>query len=414
MTPDNCAEVWRRSINSRKSELQRRLRGASDKMAAHYIDDRSEFIREFLASEGVDFDRACTFATDSDCWLARTLSPWNNIFSVVDLELTQPRPRALCLGSRDTAGNTGADVSRIAAYLFKWLPEQHVCVQSRCLHYSLSFKKPLRALNMLFPSSAHLRHLTVKGHIYTAFSERDLRGGMAALKTLENFEFVDVGVTSRDLARAITALLRENGRHLIKVRFERNGFSRRSTASILCALLKYQVLSELSFAHNHLKKSNIKTVAVILRSLRNLKKLSLDLSIRGDEPVGPVAKALESNVSLQELSLKDCNLQVVPLFEALHTNTNLKLLDLERSTMTFSKVKYLATALSLNKGLKTVLLQQCQLNEESIAALANVMTINETLEQLELSDNPGCPCICDLSYRHSPMMVHTPRSRGIT
>ncbi|KAL3226791.1 hypothetical protein MRX96_024619 [Rhipicephalus microplus] len=29
------------------------------KMAAHYIDERNEFIREFLAFEGVDFDRAC-------------------------------------------------------------------------------------------------------------------------------------------------------------------------------------------------------------------------------------------------------------------------------------------------------------------------------------------------------------------
>ncbi|KAL3226790.1 hypothetical protein MRX96_024618 [Rhipicephalus microplus] len=82
--------------------------------------------------------------------------------------------------------------------------------------------------------------------------------------------------------------------------------------------------------------------------------------------------------------------------------------------MTFNKVKYLATALSLNKGLKTVLLQQCQLSEESIAALANVMTANETLEKLDLRDNPGCPCICDLSSRHSPMMVHTLRSDGIT
>ncbi|KAL1440960.1 hypothetical protein MTO96_009006 [Rhipicephalus appendiculatus] len=187
--------------------------------------------------------------------------------------------------------------------------------------------------------------------------------GLATLKTIETFEFLKLGITSRNLARGIASLLRENGRHLVKV------------------------LSELSFDDNPLNKGNIDTLAVVVRSLRNLKKLTLDFSIFEDAPFGPIAKALESNTSLEELSLKGCRIQWELLFEALHTNTTLRLVDLKNCTMNFNEVMHFATALSFNKGLRTVLLQRCHLEDEGIVALANAVAINDTLEKLDLSGN---------------------------
>ncbi|KAL1440953.1 hypothetical protein MTO96_008999 [Rhipicephalus appendiculatus] len=343
----------------------------------------------FLPPKGVDFDRPCTFHSDGDCWLAGTLPPWNKILSALCLELIELRPTTLSLRSNGlhSQGNTSAHLLNNGAYLFQWLPKQHACVQSICLEESRAFGNPVLVLTRPLPLSAHLRHLTLKGGCLTPSSERDLCDGMAALETLETFEFIELEITSRDLAHGIASLLRNNGRHLVKVRFGGNNLSKRSTAVILTALLECQVLSELSFDHNPLNKGNIETLAVVVRSLRNLKKLTLRFSISEDGPSSPIAKALESNASLEELSLNGCRIQFKLLFEALRTNTTLRLLDLEYCTMTINEVMHLATALSLNKGLRTVLLQRCLLEDEGIVALANAVAINDTLEKLDLFNN---------------------------
>ncbi|KAL1440951.1 hypothetical protein MTO96_008997 [Rhipicephalus appendiculatus] len=323
-----------------------------EKAAHFYVDDRVQYVREFLASKGVDFDRPCSYDSDGDCWLSGALPPWNKILSAVCLELIELRPATLCLRSidMDSKGNTSVEALNYGAYLFTWLPKQHACVQSICLVESLLFKKPAFALKLALGSSARLRHLTLKGGYSTPFSERDLSDGMAALKTLETFEFLKLDITSRDLAHDIAALLRENGRHLVKVRFERNDLSQRSTAVILKAVLKCQA------------------------------------SLKGG-PFGPIAKALESNTSIEELSLKACEIQFELLFEALRTNTILKVLDLDSCTMTYSDVRHLASALTFNKGLRTVLLPHCSLENEGIVELANAMAKNDTLEKLDLFYN---------------------------
>ncbi|KAH7976450.1 hypothetical protein HPB52_014381 [Rhipicephalus sanguineus] len=364
---------------------------ALEEAAHYYVDDRIQYIREFLASKGVDFDRPCTFDTHGDCWLAGTLPPWNKILSAVCLELIELQPATLCLRSNGlySTGNTSVETLHYGAYLFKWLPEQHACVQSIFLAKSRScFGKAL--FTMALPSIAHLRHLTLEGGYWTTFSELNLCDGMAAFKTLETVEFLELAITSDDLAHSIATLLRENGRHLVKVRFKRNFLSQPSAAVILKALLKCHLLSELSFDDNHLNKRNIESLDVVVRSLRNLKKLTLDSSFSKCEYFGPIAKALESNTSLEELSLKGYKYKFELLFEVLHTNTTLRLLDLEACKMTFSEALHLDTVLTFNKGMRTVNLSHCLLHVEGIVvlanALANAMAINDTLEKLDLTD----------------------------
>uniref|UniRef100_L7M5C8 Ran gtpase-activating protein n=1 Tax=Rhipicephalus pulchellus TaxID=72859 RepID=L7M5C8_RHIPC len=382
-----------------------------EKAARFYVDDRVQYVREFLASKGVDFDRPCSYDSDGDCWLSGALPAWNKILSPVCVELIELRPATLCLHSidMDSKGNTSVEALNYGAYLFMWLPEQHACVQSICLVESLLFKKPAFALKLALASSARLRHLTLKGGYSTPFSERDLSDGMAALKALETFEFLKLDITSRDLARDIAALLRENGRHLAKVRFERNDLSQRSTTAILKALLKCQALSELSFDDNHLNKGNIEILAAVVRSLRNLRKLTLRYSISEGGRFGPIAKALESNTSLEELSLKACQIQFELLFEALRTNTTLKVLDLDSCTMTYSEVRHLATALTFNKGLRTVLLPHCSLEDEGTVELANAMAKNDTLEKLDLLYN-RCGARAVMAFCRSLTNNHSLRS----
>ncbi|KAH7931576.1 uncharacterized protein LOC119378472 isoform X1 [Rhipicephalus sanguineus] len=382
-----------------------------EKAARFYVDNRVQYIRGFLASKGVDFDRPCTYDSDGDCWLSGALPPWNKILSAVCLELIELRPATLCLRSIDvdSRGNISVEALNYGGYLFTWLPKQHACVQSICLVESLLFKKPAFALKLALGSSARLRHLTLKGGHWTPFSERDLSDGMAALKTLETFEFLKLDITSRSLAHDIAALLRENGRHLLKVRFERNDLSQCSTAVILKALLKCQVLSELSFDHNNLNKDNVEALAAVVRSLRNLKKLTLHYSMSEGGPSGPIAKALESNTSLEELSLKACHIPFELLFEALQTNTTLKVLDMDSCPMTCSEVRHLVRALTFNKGLRTVLLPRCHLGDEGTLELANAMAKNDTLEKLNLLYN-GCGARAVMAFCQSLMNNRSLRS----
>ncbi|KAH7976448.1 hypothetical protein HPB52_014379 [Rhipicephalus sanguineus] len=381
--------------------------------AAHYnVDYRIQYIREFLASKGVDFDRPCTLDTGGDCWLAGTLPPWNKILSAVRLELIELQPAILCLRSNGlySSGNTSVEALHYGAYLCTWLPKQHACVQSICLKESYNSRKPAIAFKMALPSSARLRHFTLNSSYSTSFSELDLCDGMAAFKTLETFEFLNVDIKSRDLACAIATLLRENGRHLVKVRLEHKGLSQLSTAVMLKALLKCHVLSEL-WLDNRLNKRNIETLAVVVRSLRNLKKLTLRYRIPEGGTFGPIAKALESNTSLEELSLKGYKMQFELLFEALHTNVTLRLLNLEFCAMTFNEGRHLARALTFNKGLRAVRLKG-YLEDEGAILLANAMAINDTLEKLDLFDTL-CSTQVVMAFCRSLKNNRTLRSIGV-
>ncbi|KAH8040518.1 hypothetical protein HPB51_011214 [Rhipicephalus microplus] len=379
-----------------------------------HMDDRVQYICKFLARKGVDFDRPCTFPVDGDCWLAGSLGPFNKILSPLGLEVVELQSATLCLRFNDLLPkrNTGVDALRRGAYLFTWLPKQHACVHSICLCEEISiFEFPVLELKRALRSSVHLRHFSLGGGLFkmTPDSERYLCDGMAALQMLETFELLEVGIASRNLARVIATLLRKSRRHLVTVRFSGNELSQRNAAVILRELSQCQHLSELSFDLNRLNKSNIEIMAVIVRSLRNLKKLSLDLSIYSNAPFGVLAKALESNASLEELSLQCCRSQVALLFEALHTNTTLKLLDLKYCKMNLNEVLCFATALSLNQSLRTVKLKECNLAKEGIAILANAIAINTTLEKLDLSGY-WCSHQAVMVFCQSLKNTHIPRS----
>lgn len=364
--------------------------GEPPQMATHfYIDDRVRYIREFLASRGVDFDRPCTHDADGDCWLSGDLTPWNKILAPACVELIELEPTVLSIRSIDVdcTVEPGVDVLHDAAYLFTWLPKQHACVQSICLIEHLMFRKPAYVFRLALGGSARLRHLTLKGGYSTPFSDRDMSEGLNSLTALESFEFLKLDIVCHRLARDIATLLRRNGSHLVKVRFQRNALSQRSTAVILNAVLKCQVLSELSFDHNHLNRANMAAVAALVRSLQNLKKLSLCYSIDEDAPFGPIAEALRSNTSLEELRLHASYMSFAPLFEALETNTTLRLLDMDSCTLPDTAVAGLARALRFNRGLRSVLLQHCSLNDDHIVRLASAIAANKTLEKLDLLNN---------------------------
>ncbi|KAH9363469.1 hypothetical protein HPB48_005998 [Haemaphysalis longicornis] len=317
----------------------------SDAGNNYYIDQRIREIRKFFSSKGVGLDDACTDTAGRRCWLCANPTPWNRLLAPLSLELVESGPGKLSLRSVNVESRNLNDVNALydGAYVFTWLPKQHRCVQTICLHDNVLFQKPAYSLKLTLGSSANLRHLKLKGAYSTLFNEQELSDGLESLTALESFEFLKLDVTHM-LASSIAALLRRNKAHLAKVGFKRNALSQRSTATLLSALIECKALTELSFDHNNLAKPN-------------------------------------------ELKLQSCEAPLGPLFAALETNTTLRHLDLDSCTMSAAYATGLANALRCNKALRRVVLQHCSVDDVAAEKLADAVVENSALETLDLSEN---------------------------
>lgn len=354
----------------------------------YYIDHRIGEIRKFLELKGVGLDDVCTDAAGRTCWLCSNTTPWNRLLAPLSLELVESVPGKLSLRSINVDSRNLNDVNALydGAFVFTWLPKQHRCVQTICLHDSVLFQKPAYSLKLALLSSANLRHLKLKGAYSTLFNEQELSEGLESLTKLESFELLKLDVTHM-LASSIAALLRRNKGHLVKVGFKRNSLSQRSTATLLSALIECKALTELSFDHNNLAKPNVKTMARVVRAARLLKKLSLRYSLEDEGQFNPIAAALKDHASLEEFKLQSCEAPLGPLFEALETNTTLRLLDLDSCTMSAAYATGLANALRCNGALRRVAMQHCSVDDAAAEKLADAVVQNGTLETLDLSEN---------------------------
>lgn len=382
--PEACRDGKRSA-----AETVRGNRGEPCRTVTHYIDDRIRHIRGVLAKSGINYDRACTDGANGDCWLSSNLTPWNKFLEPLCLELIELEPGMLCLRSINVEGRYHPCVEALydGAYIFTWLPKQHACVQMIHLQESIIFRKPAYALKLALGESARLRHLALKGGYSTAFSERDLSEGMKPLTALESFEFTKLDLASHQLASDVAALLRRNGDHLAKVTFERNTLSHRSTTTLLAALAKCEALAQLSFDHNELNKANIAAMAAVVRSCKHLKKLCLRYSFDEDGHIGPIAEALQSNVSIVELKLHACDAPLQLLFNALETNATIRLLDVDSCALSAISTVSLAEALRRNKVLRSVALQHCSMDDTGAVVLGSAIVDNVALETLDLLHN---------------------------
>ncbi|XP_077544797.1 uncharacterized protein LOC144157966 [Haemaphysalis longicornis] len=347
-------------------------------------------VRKFLASKGVGLDDACTDAAGRTCWLCRNTTPWNRLLAPLSLELAMSGPGELALRSINVDNKDLEDDNARydGVFVFSWLPKQHRCVQTICLQHNFISQIPAYSLKLALGSSANLRHLKLQGGSKLFKADRKVSEGLESLATLASCEFLKLDVTPV-LASSIAALLRRNKGHLVKVGFEDNELSQRSTATLLSALIGCKALTELSFDRNVLNRRNVKAMGRVVRAARLLKKLSLRWS-RGwrlGDYCGPIAAALKDHTSLEELRLTVYQTPLVPVFEALETNTTLRHLDLFRCFMLAPNITGLANLLRRNKALRGVELRRCHVYNAEAAELANAIVENSTLETLDMSGN---------------------------
>lgn len=354
-----------------------------------YIGNRIIHIRKVFASKSIDVEAACTDENSRTCWLLSNLSPWNKFLFPLCLELVETEPGTLCLRSVKVEGRKFSHVDDLydGAWVFAWLSSHHRCVQAICLCETILFERPAFALKSAIGYSANLRSLTLKGGYSTRYDTKELAEALEPLTKLEIFEFVKLDVTSDSLPAVISNLLLRNGRRLVKVGFKRNAFSKRHTSSLLSALTQCTALAELSFSEIPFTEPHVEMMAALLRKAERLKKLSLCFCFGEGVDLSRIAEALAHNTTLQELKFEACEANMVTLFRALAANTTLRLLDLDKSTMSGSSATALANALRQNKGLRTLAMEHCSVDDGMARKFAGAIIQNDALETFELTEN---------------------------
>ncbi|KAJ3053419.1 hypothetical protein HK097_004306 [Rhizophlyctis rosea] len=122
------------------------------------------------------------------------------------------------------------------------------------------------------------------------------------------------------------------------------------------------------------------------------------LDLRGNHlqnGIAYVAKALERNRKLKNLSLRDNKLDSIALCslaEALRSNRGLQVLDLSGNMMSgendMNGVMTLKDALSINRTLRELSVANTNLSSEATIALAEALPLTTTLQRLHLAYNP--------------------------
>ncbi|KAI9284031.1 hypothetical protein BC943DRAFT_326878 [Umbelopsis sp. AD052] len=108
-----------------------------------------------------------------------------------------------------------------------------------------------------------------------------------------------------------------------------------------------------------------------------------------------LSKTLMQNNQLQTLNLQNCHLDstaLVPLADALKSNTALKKIDLSHNPLNAPHqdgVYALKLALFMNRSLTDISMAKCNLHSEDAIAIAECLPENNVLSRLDLSGNPA-------------------------
>ncbi|KAM9315553.1 NACHT, LRR and PYD domains-containing protein 12-like [Gastrophryne carolinensis] len=223
---------------------------------------------------------------------------------------------------------------------------------------------------------------------------------------------------------AYRAVLTTN-RSLTKLDLQFNNL-RDSGVKILCEGLRDPgcTVQELRLSDCSLSPLCCDDLRTILLTSRSLTKLDLSCNNLWDSGIKVLCEALKNPCTLQELSLRACELTCMccsALCSILSTNTSLRKLDLSYNDLKDSGIELLCEGLSYRGcSLQELSLSNCSLTSLCCDDFRLVLVTNRSLTKLDLSDNimgdsglkvlceglrdPGCTlqelCINDFTHLH--------------
>ncbi|GAB6020020.1 hypothetical protein CHUAL_002770 [Chamberlinius hualienensis] len=191
--------------------------------------------------------------------------------------------------------------------------------------------------------------------------------------------------------------------NLTILRLDNCGISGRHLTTLLSGLKINKVLEELHLAENKMCSVDGIQVAQLLRSNLQLKLLNLSGNHLEDQGITHLAEGLgdqnqlhvllKTNITrrgLRSLLLRNTKMSpnaIGPLAKALMENKSLELLDLGGNNINNAGVYNLREALMRNKTLLQLKLTGCRIGCEGAVALAEYMAESSKIQELDLRDN---------------------------
>ncbi|KAL1474011.1 hypothetical protein MTO96_038303 [Rhipicephalus appendiculatus] len=327
----------------------------------------------------LDFERACSAAVPGKrCWLSGELTSWNRVLNSLEYELVETRPGSIRVKKADCddcySDKLVEDVARESALLMSWLLEHHLCIEELSLFYPSGYGDKAPPVPFPIPRSDD-----ESGHLFEL-------EGLNTVCGVEKLKVTSSSIAFK-FATELESLLRRNASTLKVVKLINARLPRNVDYALRCLVNCVSLTLHPSYDWRCRVPSQV-SVAQLLRTTSALKNLSIYICpMKRKKQLATIAEALKANTSLTKLSVcsEEVSYSPEPIFAALQTNKTLKELQLQECNIGEFCGQALAKALWKNTSLSSLRITESTISFYSMQMLALVLHVNTTLEEIELS-----------------------------
>ncbi|XP_077549377.1 uncharacterized protein LOC144162634 isoform X2 [Haemaphysalis longicornis] len=338
----------------------------------------------------IDFERACTSASSSGCWLRNELAPWNEDLNRYGLNLTEVEPEKLALSVFRCCHSApyrsfAKHEHYTPSFFIAWLPRKHHCIRAMRLRSEVP--------RWLFPrfngtaalvesagDSSNLQKLEVSG---TEYAQEACEAMRASADSLE-----DVSISNCWRRADVTDVLADivkNAAQRMKKMSIRNSIE--NDNGMLDALLHCADLTELTLQFSS-QYSVPWTMSQLLVQCNKLEKLSFDTRDLSQRCSRSLHAALAANTSLAQLHVVVRTVATcLAICEAVGHSSSLKTLQLSFPYTSPVCAEGSVALLLANTGLKTLIVRSFRLCQDHSRSVADGLAGNSVLELLDVKNS---------------------------
>ncbi|KAH9366799.1 hypothetical protein HPB48_014428 [Haemaphysalis longicornis] len=338
----------------------------------------------------IDFERACTFASSSGCWLRNELALWNEDLNRYGLNLTEVEPEKLALSVFRCCHSApyrsfAKHEHYTPSFFIAWLPRKHHCIRAMRLRSEVP--------RWLFPrfngtaalvesagDSSNLQKLEVSG---TEYAQEACEAMRASADSLE-----DVSISNCWRRADVTDVLADivkNAAQRMKKMSIRNSIE--NDNGMLDALLHCADLTELTLQFSS-QYSVPWTMSQLLVQCNKLEKLSFDTRDLSQRCSRSLHAALAANTSLAQLHVVVRTVATcLAICEAVGHSSSLKTLQLSFPYTSPVCAEGSVALLLANTGLKTLIVRSFRLCQDHSRSVADGLAGNSVLELLDVKNS---------------------------
>ncbi|XP_075547976.1 uncharacterized protein LOC142582303 [Dermacentor variabilis] len=344
--------------------------------------------------------RPCLASLKHRCWLCEDVAAWNDVISSFGYELCEKRTGVLCLRTIPHARGFVYEQVRKAASTLSVLLKQHTCIDEVSFYYGEYFFLSTGCLVRhgsktfpvrLGPSVRHVKICSGSAYCYSPFQVVDLR----SLVTLETLMFDGVGMPTNVVYKVASTVCR-NSATLREVVIENTRMLQENSDVLWRCLRRCVRLKSALLSYCVYFSGGVDGLVRLLRSSHTLERVMIPTLTKVND-MARVAEALGNSSSLRDIYVCAATLSMASVFRALEFHSTVKCLHLADYCILRSQGIYVASMLRSNTVLRTLIIERSTISASGAEEIAKGIKENSTLQCLEfLSSSVNVAVICCL------------------